>query len=292
MADVVIIGAGPAGLAAATSARRAGATVRVLDASNESGGQYWRHLPATRPAADEPRLHHQWQRYQKLRSTIEADPELTVDLGAHVWAIERHDDGVRVNIVSGEVDGSGRRREWVTAGALILATGAYDRALPIPGWTLPGVITAGAAQAMAKGERIAIGERVLVAGAGPFLFPVAESVHLTGARVVGVYEAAGSRHLVRHWLARPWELRSATSKIVELGELRRHPSASAVFRIGPAGVWSRSTGPTASSRPPWPGLTGTGVPLSAPNAPSSAMRCAWDTDSLRDWSWPSRRGAP
>jgi NADPH-dependent 2,4-dienoyl-CoA reductase/sulfur reductase-like enzyme len=217
MADVLIIGAGPAGLAAATSARRAGATVRVLESSNESGGQYWRHLPRTRPAALEPRLHHQWERYQKLRSAIESDPALTVDLDAHVWAIERLDDGVRVNIVCGDVDGSNRRREWVTADAVILATGAHDRALPIPGWTLPGVVTAGAAQAMAKGERIAIGERVLIAGAGPFLFPVAESVRLTGARVVGVYEAAGLRHLARHWLARPWELRSATTKIAELG---------------------------------------------------------------------------
>jgi NADPH-dependent 2,4-dienoyl-CoA reductase/sulfur reductase-like enzyme len=217
MADVLIIGAGPAGLAAATSARRAGARVRLLESSSESGGQYWRHLPQTRPAAHEPRLHHQWQRYQKLRSAIESDPAVTVNLDAHVWAIERFDDGVRVNIVCGDVDGSDRRREQVTADALILATGAHDRALPVPGWTLPGVVTAGAAQAMAKGERVAIGERVLIAGAGPFLFPVAESVHLTGARVVGVYEAAGLRHLTRHWLARPWELRSATSKIAELG---------------------------------------------------------------------------
>ena len=99
--DVLIIGAGPAGLAAATSARRAGATVRVLEASDESGGQFWRHLPATRPAGDEQRLHHQWQRYQQLRSAVGADPALTVDVGAHVWTIERRDDGVRVNIVCG-----------------------------------------------------------------------------------------------------------------------------------------------------------------------------------------------
>jgi len=233
MADVVIIGAGPAGLAAATSARRAGATVRLLEASDESGGQYWRHLPATRPAAEEPRLHHQWQRYQKLRAAIDTDPAVSLDLGAHVWAIERHDDGVRVNVVSGDVDGSGRRPEWVTARAMILATGAHDRALPIPGWTLPGVITAGAAQAMAKGERIAIGERVLIAGAGPFLFPVAESVHLTGAKVVGVYEAAGIRQLARHWLRRPWELRSATNKITELaGYASTHLRGRIPYRPG------------------------------------------------------------
>lgn len=216
MADVLIIGAGPAGLAAATSARRAGATVRLLDCSHETGGQYWRHLPATRPAAQEHRLHHQWRRYQRLRSAIESDPAITVDLGAHVWAIERLDEGVGVNMVCGAVDGSGRRREWVRAEALILATGAHDRTLPIPGWTLPGVVTAGAAQAMAKAERISLGERVLIAGAGPFLFPVAESVQRTGARVVGVYEATRPRHLARHWLSRPWELRSATSKVAEL----------------------------------------------------------------------------
>jgi NADPH-dependent 2,4-dienoyl-CoA reductase/sulfur reductase-like enzyme len=233
MVDVLIIGAGPAGLAAATSARRAGATVRVLESSDESGGQYWRHLPQTRPATQEARLHHQWERYQTLRSIIESDAALRVDLAAHVWAIESLDDSVRVNIVCGDVDGSGRRREQVTAGALILATGAHDRALPIPGWTLPGVVTAGAAQAMAKGERIAIGERVVIAGSGPFLFPVAESVHLTGARVVGVYEAAGLRHLARQWLARPWELRSATTKMTEFaGYVGTHLRGRIPYRPG------------------------------------------------------------
>ena len=231
--DVLIIGAGPAGLAAATSARRAGATVRVLEASDESGGQFWRHLPATRPADDEQRLHHQWQRYQQLRSAVGADPALTVDVGAHVWTIERRDDNVRVNIVCGDVDGTGRRRESVTANGLILATGAHDRALPVPGWTLPGVVTAGAAQAMAKGERIAIGERVVIAGTGPFLFPVTDSVQKSGSTVVGVYEAAGIRRLARHWLTRPWELRSATSKMAELaGYVGTHLRGRIPYRPG------------------------------------------------------------
>jgi NADPH-dependent 2,4-dienoyl-CoA reductase/sulfur reductase-like enzyme len=221
MADVLIIGAGPAGLAAATLARRAGATVRLLDSSTESGGQYWRHLPPSRPSENEQQLHHQWQRYHSLTTALQSDPGVEITLDAHVWAIEHLDDELRVNIVRGDVDGAGRTRESVTADALILATGAHDRALPVPGWTLPGVVTAGAAQAMAKGERIAIGERVVIAGAGPFLFPVAESVHLTGARVVGVYEAARLGHLARHWLARPWELRSATTKVTEAGGYAR-----------------------------------------------------------------------
>jgi D-hydroxyproline dehydrogenase subunit alpha len=78
---IVVVGAGIVNAACARILSSAGATARVLEASNKSGGQYWRHLPATRPGADEPRLHHQWRRHQKLRSTIESDPALTVDLG-------------------------------------------------------------------------------------------------------------------------------------------------------------------------------------------------------------------
>lgn len=231
--DVLIVGAGPAGLAAAVSARRAGATVRVLESSDYSGGQYWRHLPAIRPAADESRLHHQWQRYQHLRSAVDADPAITIELTAQVWAIERGDDGVCVHTAPGQVDGTGRSPQAVTARALILATGAYDRALPVPGWTLPGVFTAGAAQALAKGERVAIGERVLIGGAGPFLLPVARSLRQAGATVVGVYEAAGARRLARHWLHRPWELSSATSKLTELAEYAgTHLRARIPYRTG------------------------------------------------------------
>jgi D-hydroxyproline dehydrogenase subunit alpha len=231
--DVLVIGAGPAGLAAAVSARRAGATVRILESSDQLGGQYWRHLPADRPAGDERRLHHQWQRYQKFQSAVDTDPAVTVDLGTHVWAIERHDNALRVHTVRGAVDGSGRRRQSITVGALILATGAHDRALPVPGWTLPGVVTAGAAQALAKGERVMIGERVLIAGAGPFLFPVASSMHLTGATVVGVYEASGFGRLARHWLSRPWELSGATTKLAEFtGYVGTHLRSRIPYRPG------------------------------------------------------------
>ena len=249
--DVLIIGAGPAGLAAATSARRAGATVRVLEASDESGGQFWRHLPATRPAGDEQQLHHQWQRYQQFRSAAAADPALAVDVGAHVWTIERRDDRCASTSCAatstGPVDAA-----RVTANGLILATGAHDRALPVPGWTLPGVVTAGAAQAMAKGERIASASG-WSSPVGTF-FPVTDSLQKSGSTVVGVYEAAGIRRLARHWLARPWELRSATSKWLSLPDMSASTCAAG-FPTGPAGESSRSTAPTASSQPPWPGST-------------------------------------
>ncbi|OEV22801.1 hypothetical protein AN220_27700, partial [Streptomyces nanshensis] len=69
-----------------------------------------------------------------------------------------------------------RARRTVDADALVLATGAHDRVLPFPGWELPGVCTAGAAQALVKGERLVIGDRVVVAGSGPFLLAVAASL--------------------------------------------------------------------------------------------------------------------
>ncbi|WP_414171269.1 NAD(P)/FAD-dependent oxidoreductase [Clavibacter tessellarius] len=98
----------------------------------------------------------------------------------------------------------------------MLATGAHDRTLPFPGWDLPGVFTAGAAQALAKGERVAIGDRVIVAGAGPFLLPVAVSLVQAGARVVGIHEAARVPSLARGWLRDPLGLARAPHKAAEL----------------------------------------------------------------------------
>ena len=80
--------------------------------------------------------------------------------------------GQSVVVAAGaDFDGVGREVFAVDAKAVVLATGAYDRVLPFPGWDLPGVYSAGAAQALAKGQRVAVGKRVLVAGTGPFLLP-------------------------------------------------------------------------------------------------------------------------
>jgi len=231
--EVLIVGAGPAGLAAAAAARRTGASVRLLDASDDTGGQYWRHLPSTRPVRAEQVLHHGWERYQALRATLAADPWVSIELDTHVWAIEQTQQGVRVDIVVGPADGSRRRTDSLSPDALVLATGAHDRALPVPGWTLPGVYTAGAAQALAKGERVAVGERVVVSGAGPFLLPVSQALGQAGARVLGVYEAAGPARLARSWLARPGELVGTRAKATELaGYVWHHLRHRVPYLIG------------------------------------------------------------
>lgn len=248
---VLIIGAGPAGLAAARAARAAGARVTLLDSSDYLGGQYWRHLPAERPSARERLLHHGWSTFTALRHALESDPECEIVTGAQVWALETGDapdvPNATVHAMIGPADGSNhgsskRTGRSFTADALVFATGAYDRTLPFPGWDLPGVFTAGAAQAFAKGERVAVGKRVVVAGAGPFLLPVAASLTQTGATVLGVYEASRLGGLLAGWLPKPWRLLRAAKKGGEaVGYLRNHLGNRIPYRVGHAVISAQGT---------------------------------------------------
>lgn len=262
-AQVVIVGAGPAGLAAAEHALRAGALVTVLDQADAPGGQYHRMVPAAYAARHPQRVQHGWAEFERRRRVL-AHPRCAWWPGCTVWLVERPEQGPpRVHVLRGPSDGSGRRRHTLSPNALILATGAHDRTLPFPGWQLPGVYTAGAAQALAKGERVAIGRRVLVAGAGPFLLPVAESLLGVGAEVVAVLEANPAATVGKGWSARPWQLAGHVGKA---GELARYAVTLARHRVpyllGRAVVEARGTdrvheAVTARMRPDWSVMAGT-----------------------------------
>jgi D-hydroxyproline dehydrogenase subunit alpha len=207
---VVVIGAGPAGISAARAAAARGKAVMLVDAGPSVGGQYFRQ-PFDRPRTL-PGVEH-------LPSTV-------------VWAIE----GRRVHLLTGPADGPGRRPRTVDASALVLATGAYDRALPFPGWDTRGVFTAGAAQILAKEQQLPIGRRVLVSGTGPFLLAVTKSLLDVGAEVVGVLEANSPARWLRHPFA-------GRSKVFEAARyaalLARHRIP---YRTGMAVVAAHGTG--------------------------------------------------
>ncbi|GGU25975.1 NAD(P)/FAD-dependent oxidoreductase [Streptomyces lavendofoliae] len=208
-ADLAVVGAGPAGLAAAATAARLGLRVTLLDAAERPGGQIHRH-PAGGPV---PRAARRLTRRLPYApggragtsapgragapraSAASRDRDRVTYLpGHHVWTVARDGDTWLLHAVAG-VD---EEPAVVRARAVLLATGAHERQLPFPGWTLPGVVGAGGAQAMLKGGLALPGRRVVVAGSGPLLLAVATTLAAAGARVPALVEAADYTAYARH----------------------------------------------------------------------------------------------
>jgi NADPH-dependent 2,4-dienoyl-CoA reductase/sulfur reductase-like enzyme len=166
--DVVVVGAGPAGIAAATVAAEKGLRVAVLDASPWVGGQIWHG----EQAGLESRQARRW--LDRLRES-----GARVMLGTPVVAAPGP------GVVLAESGGRPLEVGWQS---LILATGARELLLPFPGWTLPNVMGAGGLQALVKAGWPVAGKRVVVAGSGPLLFSVAAHLRQAGARVLLVAE--------------------------------------------------------------------------------------------------------
>lgn len=180
-ADVGIVGAGPAGMAAATALTAAGRSVVILDEGLRAGGQIFRQLPAATPAPPaslpEPPSHGPGHALLERLAGCGA----RIEHRAVVW-------DARPGGLWFEQDG---RSRLLRCQAILLAPGAMDRCVPFPGWTLPGVITAGAAQVMVRGFGIAPGARALVAGSGPLLLPTVTALLSAGVEVVAALEACG-----------------------------------------------------------------------------------------------------
>ncbi|MEV8629389.1 NAD(P)/FAD-dependent oxidoreductase [Streptomyces sp. NPDC051079] len=184
-ADLAIVGAGPAGLAAAVTAADLGLSVVLLDAGRSLGGQYYRS-PAPELGAERPQaLHHDWQAFASREERLRAAGRIDHHPESHVWAVLPNGQGWTLHARR-----SDETPTTVHASTVLLATGAYERQLPFPGWTLPGVVGAGGAQAMLKSGLVLPGRRVVVAGSGPLLLAVAATLAAAGARVPAVVEAA------------------------------------------------------------------------------------------------------
>lgn len=206
MADVAVVGAGPAGMAAAAEAAAAGLTVALVDAGERPGGQYWRHGPHDEGPV---RGQHGRRTFAALRAGLVRTGTRTL-FGHQVWLIDRDTDRFTLHLRPAH-DGRGPGTRTLSARSLILCPGAYDRQLPVPGWDLPGVMAAGGVQALLKGSGTLAGRRAVVAGTGPFLLPVATGLAAAGAEIVMVCEA----NPLRGWLRDPAGALREPAKAVE-----------------------------------------------------------------------------
>lgn len=186
--DVLVVGGGPAGMAAASRAAEVGARALLVDEGLAPGGQIWRAM------RDGHRTFASRRWIDRLARSGAA-----IRSSTSVVDVEKTRDGFRVS-ADGQGDG-----ELVTieTSAIVLATGARELFLPFPGWTLPNVFGVGGGQALMKSGMPVREKRVVVAGTGPLVLAVAASLASHGARVVMVAEQAPFARVAR-FAARLW----------------------------------------------------------------------------------------
>jgi NADPH-dependent 2,4-dienoyl-CoA reductase/sulfur reductase-like enzyme len=210
--ELAVVGAGPAGLAAAVEAVELGLAVTLVDAFSLPGGQYYKQTP---PELGESGVPDE-QAQQLLAGAGQNAVRLLSETSA--WALFPEDGGYLLCLYG--PPGTPRR---LKAQAVILAPGAYDRPAPFPGWTLPGVMTAGAALAMVKHQHLLPGRRILLSGTGPLQLVLARHLIEGGAELAGVLDAngfpwSGWRHAGAVWgqwerLREGWDSLRAMQKV-------------------------------------------------------------------------------
>jgi NADPH-dependent 2,4-dienoyl-CoA reductase/sulfur reductase-like enzyme len=173
--DLLIVGAGPAGMSAAVMARRYGLDVLVVDEQPEPGGQIWRGVESVGGTTRAAILGKAYAEGLAVVGRFRASG-VRYEPRTQVWQVE---SGPRAFMTRNGVASS------VKAGALLLATGAQERPVPFPGWTLPGVMTIGAAQILLKSPGQIPAEPVWIAGNGPLAFLYATQLLQAGGQIAG-----------------------------------------------------------------------------------------------------------
>jgi NADPH-dependent 2,4-dienoyl-CoA reductase/sulfur reductase-like enzyme len=175
--DVAVVGAGPAGLAAARLCAEAELDTVLFDEQAHPGGQIWRCVTASPLPGDTLLGDDYWRGGALVRAALDSGAHYVP--GAKVWGLFREGE-VAVSV-------AGRSR-LVEASRIIIATGAMERPFPIPGWTLPGVMTAGGAQILLKSSGLVPQGRTVLAGCGPLLWLIAWQYLNAGVRLDAVLD--------------------------------------------------------------------------------------------------------
>lgn len=178
--EVLVLGAGPAGIAAATAAAEHGRKVIVLDDNRKPGGQIWRESSATQTSSAPPRDSGKQRALNRLHRS-----------GAKLLAGRTVFSASSAGFVQAlQETAAGSATENFRFEQLIVATGARERFLPFPGWTLPGVFGVGGLQALVRAGYSVAGKRIVVAGTGPLLLAVAAHLAHDGASIATIAEQA------------------------------------------------------------------------------------------------------
>jgi NADPH-dependent 2,4-dienoyl-CoA reductase/sulfur reductase-like enzyme len=269
--DIAVIGGGPAGLAAADAAANLGVTVAVVDERPQLGGQIFRRHSPSLDGVDEGTALSRWRAPRgygwapELLQRVIGNPRITAYTQHTVFGVFPPEYGAAGDgetggggTGDGEIDDdsddtdsgtdaqacfriavySGRTSRIIRARQIILATGAFDMPTPLPGWTLPGVLTAGAAQSFVKEQAVLPGQRFVLAGNHPLLLVAAAQIHRAGGKVrevafsrglPSVREAiVGAAATVGHF-GMMWELATSTVALLASGtrfRLRTLPVAA------------------------------------------------------------------
>jgi D-hydroxyproline dehydrogenase subunit alpha len=195
--SLVIVGAGPAGLAAAVEAAHQGAFVTLIDEASRPGGQIYRQGPPelTRIDIVDP---GETKRKKRLFDAFDR-MQIRIDYRPNTSAYALFGPG-ELHVASGD------RTEVLPADAIVLANGVREVAMPFPGWTTPGVMYAGGAQSLIKSQRTLPGRSVVVAGSGPLPIIVAAQILRAGGNIAGFAPlhpvTAGAGNLTGLWCGR------------------------------------------------------------------------------------------
>lgn len=179
--DVLVVGAGPAGMAAATVTAGAGLSTLVVDEGPGPGGQIWRAIMTT-PVMSRPVLGSDyWAGAPAVRAFYESGA--TYLPSTQVWSLDAE------GVAGLSADGHAR---YVSAKRVVIATGAMERPFPVPGWTLPGVMTAGAAQGLLKTSGLYPSGRLVIAGSGPLVWLYAAQLLAAGGHISALLDTTDS----------------------------------------------------------------------------------------------------